>query len=174
LEEAKNLLFPLGIEVEQLKVPYPEIQGPNLEEVALFGMKWLQKEHEIEGAIMLEDAGLFIHFLSDFPGVYSKFVFTTIGYEGVLRLLTGKEDRNAHFEAIVAYCEKNKEPLIFKGRIDGEIAIEPRGSHGFGYDPIFIPQGEKRTFAEMETEEKNRFSHRARALSQLAEFLRKR
>jgi XTP/dITP diphosphohydrolase len=122
---------------------------------------------------MIEDAGLFVNALSDFPGVYSKFVFTSIGCEGVLRLLVPCEDRSAHFEAVVAYCEKGGEPQIFKGRVDGEIAGEPRGENGFGYDPIFIPEGEKRTFAEMKTQEKNQFSHRARALEKLAEFLSK-
>ncbi len=174
LREAQKFLSPLGFEVEQLKIPYPEIQGPDLEKVALFGMNWIKKEQDPEGAVMLEDAGLFIHCLSDFPGVYSKFVFTSIGCEGVLKLLEGKENRKAHFEAVIAYCEKNGEPLMFKGRIDGEIALKPMGDNGFGYDPIFIPDGEKRTFAEMETEEKNRYSHRARVLEKLAEFLRKR
>lgn len=174
LKEAKKLLGPLGFEVEQLNIPYPEIQGPTLEEVAAFGMKWILKEHEIEGALMIEDAGLFVHTLSDFPGVYSKFVFTTIGCDGVLRLLEGKEERSAHFEAVVAYCEKGREPSIYKGRVDGEISEEPKGEHGFGYDPIFVPQGESRTFAEMEIEEKNQHSHRALALQKLADFLQKR
>jgi XTP/dITP diphosphohydrolase len=57
--------------------------------------------------------------------------------------------------------------------VDGGISNEPKGEHGFGYDPIFVPQGESRTFAEMEVEEKNQYSHRAQALSKLAEFLGK-
>jgi XTP/dITP diphosphohydrolase len=174
ISEVKKYLLPLGFEVEQLKIPYPEIQGPNLEEVALFGINWILKESDIEGAMMLEDAGLFVHSFSGFPGVYSKFVFTTIGCDGVLRLLEGKGERSAHFEAMIAYCEKGGEPMIFKGRVDGEIADEPKGVHGFGYDPIFVPQGEKRTFAEMEIEEKNQYSHRARALEKLAGFLSKK
>jgi XTP/dITP diphosphohydrolase len=173
LSEAQKLLSNLGFEVKQLDLPYPEIQGPDLEEVATFGIKWILKEREIEDAVMIEDSGLFIHGLSDFPGVYSKFVFTSIGCEGVLRLLEEKEDRSAHFEAVIAYCEKGGEPLIFKGSVDGEIAGRLRGENGFGYDPIFIPQGEVRAFAEMKVEEKNQFSHRARALSKLADFLGK-
>jgi XTP/dITP diphosphohydrolase len=156
-----------------LNIPYPEIQGPNLEEVTAFGMKWILREHEIDGALIIEDAGLFVHALSDFPGVYSKFVFTSIGCEGVLRLLKDQKDRSAHFEAVIAYCEKGGEPSIFKGRVEGEISKEPKGEHGFGYDPIFVPHDEKNTFAEMEIEEKNQHSHRARALEKLAEFLKK-
>jgi XTP/dITP diphosphohydrolase len=173
LKEAQKLLGPLGFEVEQLEIPYPEIQGPDLEEVVTFGINWILKEHELEGALIIEDSGLFVHALSDFPGVYSKFVFTTIGCKGVLQLLKEYEDRSAHFEAVIAYCEKGGEPLIFKGIVDGGISNEPKGEHGFGYDPIFVPQGESRTFAEMEVEEKNQYSHRAQALSKLAEFLGK-
>lgn len=173
LSEAQKYLQPLGFEVERMNIPYPEIQGPDLEEVALFGINWIQKDQEFEGAVMLEDAGLFIDALSDFPGVYSKFVFTTIGCEGILRLLEGRENRNAHFEAVIAYYEMGGELLIFKGRVDGKIANELKGENGFGYDPIFVPQGEVRTFAEMGTGEKNRFSHRARALEKLADFLNK-
>lgn len=173
LSEAKKLLKPLNFEVEQLNIPYPEIQGPDLEEVALFGMNWILKEKDFEGGVFLEDAGLFIDALSDFPGVYSKFVFTSIGCEGLLRLLEGREDRSARFEAVIAYCGDDKEPVIFKGMLEGTISCEPKGDHGFGYDPIFIPQGQQKTFAEMETEEKNWFSHRARALTKLVEFLGK-
>lgn len=173
LKEAQNLLLPLGFQIEQLNIPYPEIQGPTLEEVASFGIKWILRNHDIAGALMIEDAGLFVHSLSDFPGVYSKFVFTTIGYEGVLKLLEGEEDRSAYFESCIAYCTPDSTPQISRGRVDGEIAKEPKGDHGFGYDPIFIPQGEKRTFAEMEIEEKNKNSHRARAFEKLTYFLKK-
>jgi XTP/dITP diphosphohydrolase len=95
LKEAQKLLGPLGFEVEQLEIPYPEIQGPDLEEVVTFGINWILKEHELEGALIIEDSGLFVHALSDFPGVYSKFVFTTIGCKGVLQLLKEYEDRSA-------------------------------------------------------------------------------
>ena len=173
LSEAQKLLSNLGFEVVQLDRPYPEIQGPDLEEVATFGIKWILKEKEIEDAVMIEDSGLFVHGLSDFPGVYSKFVFTSIGCEGILKLLEEKDDRSAHFEAVIAYCEKGGEPHIFKGRVDGEIAYEPKGENGFGYDPIFVPEGEVRTFAEMQIQEKNQYSHRARALEKLADYLGK-
>ncbi len=174
LNEAQKLLFPLGFEINQLEISYPEIQTSNLEEVAHFGMEWILKEKGIEDAIMLEDAGLFIHGLTDFPGVYSAYVFKTIGLDGILRLMEGEEDRSAHFESCIAYQEKGSKVQVFKGRVDGNIALEPTGEHGFGYDPIFVAKGENRTFAQMPTEEKNRQSHRARALTQLVEYLSKR
>lgn len=174
LLEAQKLLSSLGFEVMQLELSYPEIQASSLEEVASFGIKWILKDKKVEGAVILEDAGLFVSSLNNFPGVYSKHFFTTIGFDGILRLLKGKEDRCAYFESCVAYCEKDTEPLFFKGRVEGTIADLPRGEHGFGYDPIFIPEGEKRTFGEMVTQEKNKYSHRAKALQQLADFLDKR
>lgn len=174
LLEAQKLLKPLGFEVEKLEIPYPEIQSSDLKEVASFGIDWICREKELEGAIILEDAGLFIPALRYFPGAYSKHFFSTNGFEGILRLLKGKEDRSAYFESCVAYCEKGSEPVFFIGRVNGTIALFSKGEHGFGYDPIFIPEGEERTFAEMETEDKNRYSHRARALKQLADFLGKR
>jgi XTP/dITP diphosphohydrolase len=174
LLEAQKLLKPLGFEVEKLEHSYPEIQAMGLKEVASFGIEWISREKEPEGAVILEDAGLFVSALNNFPGVFSKHFFTTNGFDGILRLLKGKEDRSAHFESCVAYCEKGSEPVFFSGKVDGAIAVIPRGEQGFGYDPIFIPEGKEETFAEMDTEEKNQYSHRARALQQLAEFLGKR
>ncbi|UCF08751.1 MAG: XTP/dITP diphosphatase [Thermoplasmata archaeon] len=172
--EAEKLLSQLGYQVRQLKISYPEIQASSLQEVATFGIHWIYSEAEVVGAVMLEDAGLFIHALNDFPGPFSKFIFETIGLEGTLKLMEGKKDRSAHFESCFAYAEKGSEPKVFKGRVDGTLASEPRGEHGFGYDPIFVAEGETKTFAEMEIEEKNKHSHRARALQKLVEHLGKR
>lgn len=172
--EAQKLLKPLGFEVEKLEISYPEIQASELKEVAIFGIDWICRETELKGPVILEDAGLFIPALNDFPGVYSKHFFTTNGFDGILRLLKGKEDRGAYFESCVAYCEKGSEAVFFTGRVNGFIALFSKGEQGFGYDPIFIPEGEEKTFAEMETEEKNKYSHRARAFQQLAEYLGKR
>jgi XTP/dITP diphosphohydrolase len=174
LLEAEKLFSPLGFEVSQLEISYPEIQASNLEEVASFGLEWLLKERRIDEAIMLEDAGLFIHALNDFPGVFSADVFKSIGLEGILRLMEDEEDRSAHFESCIAYREEGSEPMIFNGKVDGVIAHEIKGEHGFGYDPIFFPKGEKRTFGEMRIEEKNRLSHRGKSLKKLVEYLSKR
>lgn len=171
LLEAEKLLSPLGFEVSQLEISYPEIQASNLEEVASFGLEWILKEKMIKETIMLEDAGLFIHSLNNFPGVFSADVFKSIGLEGILRLMEDEEDRSAHFESCIAYGEEGSQPMIFKGKVDGEIAHEIKGEHGFGYDPIFVPKGEKRTFGEMRVEEKNKHSHRGKSLKKLAEFL---
>ncbi|UCG69540.1 MAG: XTP/dITP diphosphatase [Thermoplasmata archaeon] len=174
LLEAEKFLSPLGYEIEHLNISYPEIQSSKLEEVAAFGIEWILKEEKVKGSVMIEDAGLFVHALNDFPGVFSADTFKTIGLDGILRLMEGEEDRAAHFESCIAYCEKESEPMFFKGRVDGKIALEPKGEHGFGYDPIFIPKGEEKTFGEMEAEEKNRHSHRGKSLKKMVEHLAKR
>jgi XTP/dITP diphosphohydrolase len=112
--------------------------------------------------IIVDDTGLFIDALSGFPGPYAAYVQDTIGNEGVLRLMEGKEMRNAHFTTAVAYADATG-VRVFSGRIDGTITTIERGTEGFGYDPIFAV-GTK-TFAEMTTTEKNDLSHRANALT---------
>ncbi len=174
LLEAEKFLSPLKIEVKQLEISYPEIQTSSLEEVASFGIEWILKEKEIKETVMLEDAGLFIHALNNFPGVFSADVFKSIGLEGILRLMEDEEDRSAYFESCIAYGKEGSEPIIFKGKADGTITHVPKGEHGFGYDPIFMPKGEDKTFAEMPTQEKNKHSHRGKSLKKLAEFLSKR
>lgn len=175
LVEAQKALEPMKIEVKQLDIAYPEIQASTLEDVARFGMNWLvdKVEHEDIDELIIEDAGLFIHALNNFPGVFSAYVFRTVGLNGILGLMGGKEDRSAHFESCIAYWEEGSQLMFFKGRADGTVVSEPKGEHGFGYDPIFIPDGENRTFAEMQTEDKNRLSHRGKSLKKLVEYLSK-
>ncbi|TDA32431.1 MAG: non-canonical purine NTP pyrophosphatase, partial [Hadesarchaea archaeon] len=91
--------------------------------------------------------------------------FLTIGNRGVLKLLEGVGDRRAVFRSAVGYCGRDGRPLVFEGRVEGRISLEERGTGGFGFDPIFIPdEGDGRTFAEMSVEEKNALSHRGRAI----------
>ncbi len=164
LREASAML---PCEVVQHDVGYPEIQADTLEEVARFGLDWLRPR--IERPFILEDAGLFVEGLQGFPGVYSSYVYGTIGNEGVLRLLDGSETRAATFRSVVGLDDG--EQHLFAGACHGCIAMEQRGSNGFGYDPVFIPEGSDRTFAEMRPDEKNRMSHRAHAIRKLAGYL---
>ncbi len=168
VEEAKRYFEPLGVEVYQLHISYPEIQADTLEEVAEYGARWLAER--IDGPFFLDDSGLFIEALKGFPGVYSAYVYKTLGYWGILKLLEGESNRKAYFKSVIAYWDG--ELHIFRGKVDGRITEEPRGSGGFGFDPVFIPEGFDRTFAEMTTEEKNAISHRGRALKAFATWLK--
>lgn len=174
LAEAQKKLQDLPINIVQHDVGYPEIQAEKLEEVVRFGVKTLRKR--VDKAFMLEDAGIFIDYLNGFPGVYSAYVYYTIGCKGILQLLkdASADQRTARFKSVYAYSEPSiEEPRLFYGECTGTIATSTKGEQGFGYDPIFIPNGEMQTFAEMTQKEKNQHSHRGKALEKLADFLKK-
>jgi XTP/dITP diphosphohydrolase len=151
----------------QKNIGYNELQVDTLEEVVDFGMKEVMTR--LEGPVMIEDAGLFIDGLKGFPGVYSAYVQKTIGNAGILRLMGSTDDRRAAFKSVVGYAEPDMEPVVFKGELKGDIGFEPRGTGGFGYDPIFYVDG--RSLAEMSLEEKNRISHRAGSMKALKQWM---
>ncbi len=163
----------LDIDVVQKNLGYPEIQADSLEEVAFFGVEHVLKR--FNEPFILEDAGLFIDALKGFPGVYSAYVFHTIGCDGVLKLMkdTKAEDRKAVFRSVFAYGKPDCKPYLFVGECKGVISTVKRGNNGFGYDPIFIPQNSDKTFAEMNISEKNSFSHRGKSLEKLIDFFKK-
>ena len=170
--EVKNKLTGVGIDVVQKNLGYPEIQSNSLEEVAMFGAEYVQKRFKLP--FILEDAGLFIESLGGFPGVFSAYVYHTIGCDGILKLMEDKEgnDRKAVFRSIFAYAEPVKKPILFVGECHGTISKNMLGSNGFGYDPIFIPEDGNKTFAEMSTSKKNQISHRGNSLEKLIDFFK--
>ena len=123
--------------------------------------------------IIVEDAGLFIKALNGFPGPFSNYVFKTIGINGILKLMNGINLRDATFKSVMVYYD-GRSMLVSRGECKGFIAYCARGNKGFGFDPIFIPEGETRTFAEMEVYEKNRLSHRGKAARNLALQIREK
>ncbi len=120
-----------------------------------------------------DDSGLEITALDNAPGIYSarygKDDADRIGR--VLRELEGKNDRSARFVCVLAIAFNGEVIETFEGVMEGTIIDAPRGENGFGYDPIFVPKGETRTFAEMSFEEKNQISHRAKAVKKALEFI---
>ena len=132
--------------------------------------------HERTGAdCFADDTGLEVDALGGAPGVHSA-RYATDGHDFaannrlLLRNLEGVGDRRAHFRTVIALILDNKE-YLFEGRVDGHIAEFETGAEGFGYDPLFVPDGFDVSFAEMSPEEKNAISHRGRAVRKLAEFL---
>jgi XTP/dITP diphosphohydrolase len=122
-----------------------------------------------------DDTGLEIEALDNRPGVYSARYAgpeksAAANINKVLLELEGKTARNAQFRTLITLI-LNKSTFSFEGIVRGEIISEKRGENGFGYDPIFVPEGEVRTFAEMSLEEKNKHSHRARAFQKMIKFL---
>jgi XTP/dITP diphosphohydrolase len=123
-----------------------------------------------------DDTGLEIESLNYEPGVFSARYAgnqknDSDNIEKVLLNLQGMTNRNARFRTVITLLI-GQEEYSFEGRVDGKIIMEKRGEFGFGYDPIFIPENESITFAEMSMEEKNQFSHRARAFLKMIEFLK--
>lgn len=170
LEEARKVLDKYGVYLELIDVKKIEIQSELLDDIAKYAA--LEAYRLVRKPIVVEDSGIFIEVLKGFPGPYSNYVYKTIGLNGILKLLEGENNRRARFEAVVALALNEKEVQVFKGVVEGFIAYEIRGTKGFGFDPIFIPvDGGERTFAEMDTEEKNKFSHRGRAFEALGKWI---
>lgn len=167
--EARPSLAEFKIATAMLRVKAVEIQDNDIENIAVASALDAVKRCRLP--IIVEDAGLFIEALKNFPGPYSSYVFQTIGTAGILKLMKDIDNRDAYFHSVVAFCRPKEKPITFHGRIEGTIVHEERGKRGFGFDPIFAPlKGDGKTFAEMETVEKNRFSHRARALREFAKW----
>lgn len=125
-----------------------------------------------------EDTGLEVTALNGAPGVHSARYAGegrnfTDNVKKLLHTMQGKTNRSARFRTVVSLIW-NKEEYYFEGICDGNIIDAPRGEQGFGYDPVFVPEGSDKTFAEMSLEEKNRFSHRRKATDKLIAFLKEK
>ncbi|HEX9710265.1 MAG TPA: XTP/dITP diphosphatase [Candidatus Thermoplasmatota archaeon] len=171
VREFRAALRGLPVDLHTVRRPYHEIQADTLEEVASFGVQELAGD--LRGDFFVEDSGLFIDSVRGFPGVYSAYVMKTVGVEGTLRLLRGSDDRRATFASVIGLSFAG-ETRLFRGECHGTIARAARGHGGFGFDPIFVARGAKRTFAEMPVEEKLRYSHRGKAAALLHTFLERR
>ena len=122
-------------------------------------------------AVLVEDVSLCFNAFKGLPGPYIKDFLTNLGREGLYNMLQGFDDKSAYAQCTFAFCEgKDHEPITFVGRCQGTI-VAPSGDNAFGWDPIFKPDGYDTTFAEMEMEEKNKISHRGRALEKVRQFL---
>lgn len=173
--EARKILAKHNIAVGMLRVKTLEIQSEKIEEIARASVVEAFKNCNLP--VIVEDAGLFINALNGFPGPYAAYTYKTIGNEGLLKLMENVNNRKATFKSVVAFCSASySSPICFEGEVSGEISREVRKTkknYGFGFDPIFKPLGEDRTFAEMSIAEKNMFSHRAKALTKFALWYKK-
>jgi XTP/dITP diphosphohydrolase len=124
----------------------------------------------METPVIVEDAGLFIKSLEWFPGTYSSYVQSTLGNEGILKLMKNVQDRYAEFRSAVGFATPKTEPKIFLGVVGGHIAHHEKGMKGFAYDPLFKPEPYDQTFGELTIEKKNEISHRRRSLESFAHW----
>ena len=145
----------------------PTLEGNALEKARFFYNKTGKN-------CFADDTGLEVEALGGLPGVNSARFASDHDYNKnmmhLLKLMKGIENRRARFRTVIALIINGQE-YLFEGIVNGHITNEPRGDNGFGYDPIFVPDGDTRTFAEMTLDEKNHYSHRQKAFTQLLAFL---
>jgi len=167
--EAELALAEFGVRLGRLRTKGTELQSDDVAVIASAAASRLATlQHK---PFFVEDTGLFVKSLAGFPGAYAAFVNRTIGPRGLLRLLAGSSDRSAEFVSAVAYVQASRRPRVFVGRLRGEISLKVRGSRGFGFDPVFVPEGMKRTLGELSLNEKCLVSHRSRALKSFGRWL---
>ncbi|KAK1770662.1 inosine triphosphate pyrophosphatase [Phialemonium atrogriseum] len=167
LREVKAILEP-AIQVGSQELDLIEIQG-TVEEVTLD--KCRRAADLIEGPVLVEDTCLCFNALNGLPGPYIKWFLTSLGHEGLNNLLAAYEDKSARAVCTFAYSPgPGHEPLLFQGVTEGRI-VPARGPGHFGWDPVFEYEG--KTYAEMDKVEKNKISHRFKALEKLQAWFKK-
>lgn len=176
LQEVRDIL---GERVEVLSLKdidcndeIPET-GTTLEENALIKARWVKEKYGYN--CFADDTGLEVETLGGAPGVYSaRYAGEECDSQAnmlkLLENLTGKSNRNAQFRTVIALIIENKE-ILFDGVVKGVISEKKMGEAGFGYDPIFIPDGYSMSFAQMESRLKNSISHRYRAAEKLNDYI---
>lgn len=154
----------LGQRLTRVNIALDEIQDIALEPVVIHKVKHAYTQ--VRQPVLVEDTGLLFAAWNGLPGALMKWFLSTLGTEGLCRLLHGEENRAATASTLFAYYDGTI-LRVFPGTVMGSIPHTPRGNGGFGWDAIFQPLGSERTFAEMSAEEKDRFSMRRLALEQL-------
>ncbi len=178
IAEIRELLAPYGVNVlsaRDLNLPDVEETGKTFEENAYIKALAAAKAQNIP--CFADDSGLCVDAIGGKPGVYTARYAPNrdfnLGMDKLLKELdeTNSKNRAAHFSCVIVFAQPDGSYKSFEGRVDGNIALSKTGSAGFGYDPIFIPTGFSRSFAEFTSEEKNKISHRGRALQKFVAYL---
>jgi len=178
LREFKEMLAPYVRNITSagiLGLPEPEETGSSFIENALIKARAAAKSGHVA---LADDSGICVTALNGEPGIYSaRWAGPGKDFKPAMQRvhdrLGDNIDRTAHFACVLVLAWPDGHTEIFEGRVDGKITWPPRGTHGHGYDPIFMPNGETRTFAEMLEIEKSAISHRGIATRKLIAFLQK-
>lgn len=178
-EEIRSIL-PEGLTLLTLRDLnlYDEIpeNEPTIEGNSAFKAQWVFAHFGLP--CFADDTGLEVSALNGAPGVHSARYAgeqrsDQANMDKLLQALDGQADRSAQFKTVITYCDQ-KQSLQFTGIVKGSIGTHKKGTEGFGYDPLFIPEEVGKTFAQMTLAEKNMYSHRARATAQFLEFLQQK
>lgn len=171
VDKAKEAQEILGFPLEIAKVEIDEIQDTDIEKIAFKKAK--DAFAVLQKPLIVDDAGLYINAWNGFPGPFVKHLAKAGGNELILRLMQTEANRTVILRAVIGFHDGEK-IYTFVGEASGIMTKEERGTDGWGFDPIIIPSGHSRTFAEMGAEEKNNISHRKKALEKFREFLQEK
>jgi XTP/dITP diphosphohydrolase len=167
LAEARRLC---GADLEAVEVDLPEIQSLDL--ITVLRAKGEEASHRLGRPLIVEETGLELDAMAGFPGPLVKWMLEAVGAEGIARAALALGDDRVTARCALLLLEPERE-VVAVGETHGRVALPPRGDGGFGWDPVFVPDGENRTYAELSPEEKDRLSHRGRAWRELVEQLTK-
>lgn len=173
LREARQILK--GFDIESRDVDVPEIQEVN--EQVIVEEKVRQALKLLDCEVFVEDTSLCFDAFNGLPGPLVKWFLKTVGRRGLVDMLAAFDNKAAYAKCYVGYGRPAKDGeaekiVVFKGSVKGRI-VEPTGESKFGWDPIFLPDGYEKTFAQMTEEEKNSISHRRIALEKFKQYLQK-
>jgi non-canonical purine NTP pyrophosphatase (RdgB/HAM1 family) len=163
-DEVKALLH----DVEQIDIDLPEIQELDAHKVIRAKLEEAYKH--LQGECIVEDTSLRFECLGELPGTFIKWFLNTLGNEGLAQLVMKYGNSRAVAKTVIGYARSSSDVYFFEGEITGSI-IEPRVPSSFGWDPIFLPDGHDKTFAEMDSFEKNTISMRRIAVEKLKDFM---
>ena len=173
MEEIKTLIGLEAIEFGYQSLDLPEIQSLDIREIGQFKTKMaLTHSRLIESydAVLTDDTALSSDALHGLPGPLIKWFLDRLGQDGLVELIKGKEDGASVSCLISLGIIKTQEIIQFEGTVKGKL-VQAKGSYGFGWDPVFMPDGSVLTYGELGADEKNKISHRALALQKLRDWL---
>ncbi|MBU2589890.1 MAG: RdgB/HAM1 family non-canonical purine NTP pyrophosphatase [Nanoarchaeota archaeon] len=168
-DEVKLMAEKHGINLLWSDLDVVEHKYDSVKEVSM--AKALSAVKILNKPLIVEDTGIFFKDFNNFPGANAKVVFSGIGVDGILKILEGK-NREATFVTSFAFIKPGMQPLTFMGECSGKITEKPSKVIDFAYDTIFIPDGDSRTFSEMSKEEKEKYSHRKKAVESFFTWFR--
>ena len=166
LREAEHIL---EVPLKRVNLDLDEIQELDADKIAEHKVR--QAYEIVKSPVFIWDQSLYVHCLNDFPGPLIKWFWTKVTLERICQIANLIGDNRIRTRTTLAYHD-GKEIKYFYGEVEGTIPESPRGTNGFAWDPIFIPNGDTRTFAEMSADEKNRISMHRIALEKLRDYLR--
>ncbi|MFH1586279.1 MAG: non-canonical purine NTP pyrophosphatase [Candidatus Diapherotrites archaeon] len=172
VREIREMLSPMGIKIIQKNLDIIEPDFSSIEKVA--ESKARQALEKLKKPLIVEDTGIYFKAYRNFPGALAKRIWLEIGFDGLFRLLKGK-NRKAYFKSTICYIAPRKKPKLFSGEMRGRIIDWVKSPHAdrLPYEKIFIPNGLRKVVVDLNLVEKNKISHRAKATRKLADYLEK-